>query len=466
MPTTSPNRRRRARHELHRGRGHTSVRQVLAQYAKDVHLPCLIVGAGNFTVPSVLRSAGFAGTITACDVTLYTSALGAYLSGWTLEAREREDCPEHLRGLLRTGSPLELTASISLLMDLREVWKGDNAFKMRMVEHSREAWDTLMEKTCAKLESYKAHIGPIDYQARDGFDLLEKSGSGHTVFAFPPTYKAGYEKLEALLRATVEWTPPAYREMTDKSLELFEAIARFDSYYVVLEKDLPEVYALLGQPSAVLPRGRGRTTYIVAKHAKKVVIRSSVKTAPVGPIWPANRAVSGDEVPGFAPVKRAQSLRLNELYLAKRIDYFDGGVDVCIVLTLDGQVIGKADFMKTSHAQWKLPEGNPGGDESLYIMCDLAVASDVEKRLAKLVLLLLTSREVKEWVDAKLNKRVGWVITTAFAKGPVSMKYRGCFQLYSRKQDKKTGQYALNYYAPFGARTLAESFALWKKKYK
>ncbi|MFQ9866806.1 MAG: hypothetical protein ACLRWP_07095 [Bilophila wadsworthia] len=78
----------------------------------------------------------------------------------------------------------------------------------------------------------------------------------------------------------------------------------------------------------------------------------------------------------------------------------------------------------------------------------------------------LTSREVKEWVDAKLNKRVGWVITTAFAKGPVSMKYRGCFQLYSRKQDKKTGQYALNYYAPFGARTLAESFALWKKKYK
>ena len=346
----------------------TSVRQVLAQYAKDVHLPCLIVGAGNFTVPSVLRSAGFAGTITACDVTLYTSALGAYLSGWTLEAREREDCPEHLRGLLRTGSPLELTASISLLMDLREVWKGDNAFKMRMVEHSREAWDTLMEKTCARLEGYKAHIGPIDYQARDGFDLLEKSASGHTVFAFPPTYKAGYEKLEALLRATVEWTPPAYREMTDKSLELFEAIARFDSYYVVLEKDLPEVYALLGQPSAVLPRGRGRTTYIVAKHAKKVVIRSSVKTAPVGPIWPANRAVSGDEVPGFAPVKRAQSLRLNELYLAKRIDYFDGGVDVCIVLTLDGQVIGKADFMKTSHAQWKLPEGNPGGDESLYFM--------------------------------------------------------------------------------------------------
>ena len=299
----------------------TSVRQVLAQYAKDVHLPCLIVGAGNFTVPSVLRSAGFAGTITACDVTLYTSALGAYLSGWTLEAREREDCPEHLRGLLRTGSPLELTASISLLMDLREVWKGDNAFKMRMVEHSREAWDTLMEKTCARLEGYKAHIGPSRLPSPRRLRPAGKERVRTHGFRVPADIQGRVRKAGGAAPGHGGMDAPAYREMTDKSLELFEAIARFDSYYVVLEKDLPEVYALLGQPSAVLPRGRGRTTYIVAKHAKKVVIRSSVKTAPVGPIWPANRAVSGDEVPGFAPVKRAQSLRLNELYLAKRIDY-------------------------------------------------------------------------------------------------------------------------------------------------
>ena len=44
-----------------------AVRQVLARYAADVSLPCLIIGAGNFTVPSVLRSGGYAGPITACD---------------------------------------------------------------------------------------------------------------------------------------------------------------------------------------------------------------------------------------------------------------------------------------------------------------------------------------------------------------------------------------------------------------
>lgn len=439
-----------------------SVRKVLAEYARNVVLPPLIVGAGNFTVPSVLRSGGYAGPITACDVTLYTSALGCYLTDTELGAEEREDCPPQLRGLLRTSTPLELAASVSLLLDLREVWQCKNAFQTRMVEHHRKAWDRLMEKTCEKLAAYKAHIGAIDYRAQDGFELLAEHDAAHTVFAFPPTYKRGYEKLEALLAAAVRWPTPAYREMTDKSLELYERIAGFQAYYVVLEKDLPEVYAILGKPVAVLPRGRGRTTYIVARHAPSVVVRPHVKSAPVGPLWPSAAPVTGEELPGFAVVKRAQSLRLNELYLARRIDYYDGGVDACLVLTLDGKAIGKADFMKSTVGTWKLPE-NPDGEDAIYIMCDLAVASDVEKRLAKLVLYLLGSTEVRDWLNAKLNLRLGWVVTTAFSRGPVSMKYRGVFKLYSRKQDRKTGLFALNYYRAFSG-TLRENFAAWLKK--
>lgn len=443
----------------------SSVRQVLARYTADVSLPCLIIGAGNFTVPSVLRSGGYTGPITACDVTLYTSALGAYLSGWSLDASERADCPEHLRGLLCTDSPVELAASISLLLDLREVWQAKNPWQERQVAHSRAAWNALMERTVGKLEIYKGHIGEIDYQARDGFDLLASCGNAHTVFAFPPTYKAGYEKLEALLRAVVDWTPPPYKEMTDKSLELFEQIARFDAYYVVLEKNLPEVHDILGKPSAILPRGRGRTTTIIAKSANKVVVRCNAKTASIAPIWPPETPISGMETPGFAPISRAQSLRLNELYLAKRIDYYDGGVDACLAFTLDGKVIGKADIIRTSQGQWKLPPDNPAGDTPFYIMCDLAVSSDVERRLAKLVLCLLGAKEVKAWLDAKLCARFGWALTTAFSAGPVSMKYRGVFDLYSRKQDKHSGQYALNYFCALGVETLDKRFALWCKKF-
>lgn len=98
-------------------------------------------------------------------------------------------------------------------------------------------------------------------------------------------------------------------------------------------------------------------------------------------------------------------------------------------------------------------------------MCDLAVPSSVEKRLAKLVLMLLLSKEVQAFVNAKLRSRFGWLISTAFSPGPVSMKYRGVFKLYSRKEDKKSGLFALNYYARFGELNLREAFALWRKKY-
>lgn len=67
---------------------------------------------------------------------------------------------------------------------------------------------------------------------------------------------------------------------------------------------------------------------------------------------------------------------------------------------------------------------------------------------------------------------------TAFTKRPVSMKYRGLFQLLNKKQlpgvdENETDMskiyynsgYQLNYGAPMGQWTLAEGLELWKKKH-
>ncbi len=434
------------------------VRQVLASYAASIALPVLVCGAGNFTVPSVLRSGGYAGAIKACDVSLYTTALGSYLTGARLDVRERADCPAHLRGLLRTGSPLDLAASIALLLDLREAWRVRNPFQARVVDLHRERWEQLLAETRARLEAFRAHLGPLDFAPRDGFDFLQEHGPGHAVFAFPPTYKRGYEKLEALFGAVLEWTPPQYREMTDGSLELYELVAGFESYFVVLEKDIPEARAILGEPVAVLPRGRGTRTYILARSApRKIVMRKVAKSQAVGPIRAADKTLSGTERLGLAPLTLAQTIRLNELFLSPRIDYFTGGVGLSLAFTLDGEIFGKADFAPSAH-QWKLPEAGA----MIYLMSDLAVSSRIP-RLSKLVLLCLLSREVKSLMDGRWLEDFAWVITTAFASGPVSMKYRGVFDLHTRKPQE--GGFALNYYARCGRFGLAEAYEIWLKKY-
>lgn len=51
------------------------LRRVLAAYADEITVPVLLPCAGNFTVGAALRSGGYMGRITGCDITLYTSAL-------------------------------------------------------------------------------------------------------------------------------------------------------------------------------------------------------------------------------------------------------------------------------------------------------------------------------------------------------------------------------------------------------
>ncbi len=434
------------------------VRLALANYAKNLapDVPCLVIGAGSFTIPSILRSAGYAGTIKTSDVTLYSSALGAYLSGGQIDISENPHCPESFKGLLNTESALDAAASIALLLDLREYWKQSNRYQIRMVQGILREWDDLLDITREKLETYAKHLDGLVYQAKDGYQVLEESDPGHTVFVFPPAQKV---KPDELLSAVIEWSGPRHREMTDQSMELYEKVATFDRWFVVLEKDMPEVYKTLNEPTAVFPRGIGKRTFILASaNEKKYVVKPTIKTAPVGPLHSPLRRITGEEDISYTKLALAQSLRLNELFIGANIDYFSGGVGVSLGFLLDGQLFGKADFAPSTH-QWSLPEKKP----MVYLMSDLSVGSNVEKRLAKLVALCVLSEEARECLRLKYVEQFGYVVTTAFSRHPVSMKYRGIFKIHTRKE--KGEGYALNYFAPFTGLTLQETFRFWGKKY-
>ncbi|MFX8106652.1 hypothetical protein ABTK92_20370, partial [Acinetobacter baumannii] len=68
---------------------------------------------------------------------------------------------------------------------------------------------------------------------------------------------------------------------------------------------------------------------------------------------------------------------------------------------------------------------------ALYLLSDFAIAR--EKRLAKLIAMLATGRESTERYDRRRVRRTKVIVTTAFTDRPISMKYRGIFELLSRK---------------------------------
>jgi hypothetical protein len=439
----------------------SDIRRVLAAWAAGLRHPVLNVCAGNFTIPAVLRSVGYAGPITACDVTLYTSALGAYLTGRPLDLRLNPGCPDHLADLVDLATPEDAAAGICLLYDLRQVSNMKPPFQDRQVSISPRSWKDLTARMKARLAAFRSRLGRIDYQARDGWELLAEADPSHAVVTAPPIYKGGYEALDKLLRAVLEWTPPPYRPMLDTDPEIYRQIGRFADWAVVLYKDLPDAYEHLGRPSVAAIPKRGAPLRVIFKRPDlKLVLRPQVKSRPVGPfIAPDQPFASGGRL-SLARLTLAQSIRLNELFSAARIDNFTGGVNVSLAFTLDGKIFGKADFARTTF-QWKFPEGSPPG-AMIYLMSDLVLPS-AAPRLSKLVLLCLLSAEVKQILDLHFAEDFGCVATTAFSAHPESMKYRGVFKLHKRLPD--ANGYRLNYYAPFARHSLQEAFALWLKKH-
>ncbi len=443
------------------------LRKVLAAYASEISVPVLLPCAGNFTVGAALRSGGYRGKITGCDITLYTSALGAYLAGREIKIHEKKGCPEHLKGFLDCSNSERLAASVSIMLDLRQVWQNKNAWHRRVIANYRHDWQKLMEKTVIKLQAYRAHLNRgdgFDYIAQDAGEFLDSQDHDHAVFIAPPTFGSNdYIKQERMLAAAADWTPPPYAEISFKDTVIYEQITAFREWMIIMERPLPEIEKLLGEPVAVVHKGRKSITYAYAGHSRKTIVtRSYLVSRSPGPILPFDRKLGGKEEPGIMILNHEQTVRMNELFMSARVDYYLAGLVLSVAFCLDRQIIGKADFkLGKGNAEWALPELGP----QIYQQSDLAVPSDAEPRLAKLVLKFIQSHEVRLLLSKKIPEDWRFAITTAFSRHPVSMKYRGIYKLHKRLDGSEHGGYRLNYYGELGKWSLAEAYAKWLKKF-
>ncbi len=446
----------------------TPLRKVLVAYASELTTPVLLPCAGNFTVGSALRSGGYMGRITGCDITLYTSALGSYLAGYELPVSIREDCPEHLRSFIDMTTYERFVASVSLMLDLRFVWKRQNVWHRRVLDNYVRNWPKLLEKTISKLQDFKAHMSQgqgTNYLAQDAAVFLEEQDTDNAIFVAPPTYGSkGYIVQERMLAASLQWEQPSYTELNFNDMSFYERIVRFKDWFAILEFPVKGVERLLGEPVAVVHRGRNSVAFAYAGHSqKRIVTRSYFHSKSPGPIFPSNQKITGQEEVGVAFLDIKQSVRLNELFMSSRVDYFLDDVALSLAFCLNGKIIGKADFtLGKGGRDWALSEVG----KQIYQRADLAVPSSTEPRLAKLVLMLIQSHEVKRLLDEKFNEDWRFVTTTAFTKKAVSMKYRGVYKLHKRMVDNETGMNKLNYYGDLGKWTLAEAFSEWQRKYQ
>ncbi len=164
-----------------------------------------------------------------------------------------------------------------------------------------------------------------------------------------------------------------------------------------------------------------KPVFTFADQASSSVRHTANRAAPFRytPLDPA--AVTAASKVEIISANSAQMNFLKNIYLAKGIAHTTGLANFLVLV--DGCVAGGFIFARDRFVQ---------GDR-IYLLSDFALAP--RSRLSKLVAMLATCELVIRLLEVRLVQRIDLIMTTAFTTQPVSMKYRGMFDLVSRKPE-------------------------------
>lgn len=410
-----------------------------------VYVPC----CGNFTIERSLAGMGFA--LHSSDVSIYTTAMGRWLTRQPVGVRLREESTEQLGWLADSlDDGVGTVATLMLGTRFLASVNREGLWHQRVVRSYREQWETKHAETVQRLSGSDVELA--SYEVEDVRSWLQKVPRDAPVCSFPPFYGGGYEKLYEPLNEHFTWSAPEYQPLSDADVvEVLGAITDRPYWLTASNHDVPDLHRYLR--GVIQPTPRAAPFYVYASQAPARVV------APRQPIEPvtAPRLRRGEELVGpitLAMLKPGQFNALRSRYLNPRIT---PGAAPLAVAVKDGagRILGVFAMAPSSYTP----------DEA-YLLSDFAVAPSDYPRLSKLVVLAATSAEARLMCQRAFSRRIRAVSTTAFSNNPVSMKYRGLLKLTKRGPSNEGGwKFQLQYRGVAGEHTLAEALETWAKRW-
>lgn len=449
----------------------STAQQILCKIVKQWQVNDIYVGcSGNFTIERCLKHITSA-KLHSNDVTSYSCILGRYFSGQRLNVRLNSEYTGIMRFVEKYFDEGAGTVAVMLLLSKMGICLGSksNAYYERMINAYISQFEQLWIKTKEKIEMVKPFISDI-YEG-DVCEWVDTIPEDSGFICYPPFLSGDYEKMFRVIDEIFDWNPPQFENINkDRIHAMFKKLAEREYFMFDTNDCLPEFKQYL--VGICQTTNRGVPLYIYAKSKEKSIVLPRQITKPLLIPRIGEKENIGNEM-------RLVELH-NEQFQALRSQYMNvhikpGQAMVAFGVTVDNKLIGVYAYDgSTTLAKMDKYIDLP----SIYLLSDFPVAPTKYARLAKLVLYAALSQESKAIAERLLGKRIYSLVTTAFTKKPVSMKYRGLFRLLSKKQmegvsvdetdmsKRYYGEgYMLNYGAELGQWTLEEGLKLWKSKY-
>jgi hypothetical protein len=403
---------------------------------REVFVGC----SGSFRFDRAVRDVHPSVRVHSNDISLLSCSLGALATGTDFPIAFTERL-QFIEPLLAGEPFIARVAAVGIALEMAK-YKAGNAYAEAHFGHYRDRFAEFLAPAMARLKTFLDGLQVASFHPGDFRAQAERAAAaGGGVAAFPPTYKSGYERLYRFLDENTAWDRPSYDVWDPAKLEAWidELDAMGVRYAVLTDHTLDH-----HEPATVYRGGSNKPVYTFADRAGTSVRRATHRSEPFRytPLDP--EALTPNSRVEIISATSGQMNFLKDIYLSKGIAHVSGLANFLVMI--DGCLAGGFIYARSKY----------GGDD-IYLLSDFALVP--KSRVSKLIAMLTTSEAVISRMEVKLLQRIESVFTTAFTTRPVSMKYRGVFELVGRKPG------FLNYASKVRRESPAAIYADWFQRF-
>lgn len=442
---------------------------------KDLYEPC----SGNLTIMGLLqdipglRQHGN-------DVTLYSCVLGKYYANDPIPIQPKEEFATKYPWMAASmGNVTDQLATMLLVS--RMMYGGvlkSNTYATRLMKAWELQWPEKHAETVRRIKEQEWRIA--SFHAGDAFEWIDELPENAAVISYPPFVGAAkaFDRELGDLEDYFTWDPPDWTPLEGDAAEIFfEKLTQRDHWMFGSNRTWEQFRPNLRCQAQ--STNRGTKVYVYSSQGKSRVIipRQQIEPYMVPRMTPGKRI---GETMTLEPISYKHFQALRSQYM--NINIRPGSATMPVAVLVDGTLVGVYAFNPPDTKKGKVRRGVVE-EPHVYMLSDFPVAPSDYPRLSKLILYAALSKESQKLAERMTRSHVRGVTTTAFTNKPVSMKYRGIFKLYSRKENEvaqgKTWyaadidpsntyykqKFDLNYAANIGKWTLQEGLAMWKEKH-
>lgn len=417
--------------------------------------------AGNFVVEQIASLAATSINnsvqVFSTDVSLYSRAIGFGVTDTPFDCRLKPHILEEFPFFADKTSPLEIAATVIFFAEAAKIFtKQHIPYYQQLGNHARAHVPQYFAKIMKQLERFKENTATLRFFGTDACEMLPLVECGDAVFYDPPVLLGDYEKMFAPLRETFDFTEPHYTEMTEEVKQ---------RHLQELSRTGALVYYRTNNPLPEPPEGYTEVfRYQYKWHGHYCVYANQNARLWCGQFQPIKEEIQPFPLIGeedeITPKTRIDIVPVSgkianhyRLLWVRKAEMSDMGYP--FLFLADGKIIGLV----------LLESGVKFGMGLSLIVSDPAAPTSRYKRLSKLILHICCTKTMLDIINEKTMWEHHGFTTRVNSNNPVSMKYRGLFDL-AKREETKEGNYAyrLIYQSKMLFPDVETALASWLKK--